>query len=136
MGIKGVYHISEVNFIIVPKLDEIGVRKIIAQIEGNKDIEFYLPSNLPAHKTRAAMETYERLGIKIIWSPIYSPQYSSVEYYWNTLKKYVRQMRLQDILEKKQASYEKYIKKAMGMITVENVNSYFRHTYSLLDINQ
>ena len=57
--------------------------------------------NLRVHMTKAVRETYEKLNIKPIFAPFYSPEYNPIEFVFSILKQKVKKMRLKDMLEKR-----------------------------------
>ena len=47
---KGVFHISEIAFINVPKCPEISVKVIAEMVKDDEETMFYLPSNITKKK--------------------------------------------------------------------------------------
>lgn len=58
--------------------------------------------NLSAHKDKRVKSLAEKLGIKLVFQPPYSPEFNPIELAWNTIKTFIRarNLRTLDDLEK------------------------------------
>ena len=57
--------------------------------------------NLKVHMTKDVRAAYEKLNIKPIFAPPYSPEFNPIEFVFNILKQKVKKMRLSDMLNKR-----------------------------------
>ena len=73
--------------------------------------------SLRVHKSKLTREAYEELGIKVVWSPYYSPDYNSIEFWFSWLKREVKKLRLLDMIKKKRRTYRQLIP-----LVLKNVN--------------
>ena len=90
--------------------------------------------NLRVHKTNAVREVLEELEIEVIWAPVYSPEYNPIELVFSQYKHIVKNMRLKDMLMKRQRAYKKLIPLAVQQVTVDKIDRCIRHTNKVFEI--
>ena len=74
-------------------------------------------------------------NIRVIRSPVYSPDYNPIEYMFSKLKNRVKQLRLQDMVKNKIRNHKVYVNEAVKEITIDNCNNYIKHCLKLFKIN-
>ena len=72
--------------------------------------------NLKIHSTKKAKEVYEELGIRVLYSPVYSPNLNAIEHFHSPLKHYVKKQRLQDMVKGKKRNFRLHINEAIKKI--------------------
>ncbi len=60
---------------------------------GNKEVVIFM-DNLKVHRTQAVQDAMRELNFTYCMSPIYSPDYNPIEYYFSMLKRLVKRERL------------------------------------------
>ena len=84
---------------------------------GKKPMAIYA-DNLMVHKCKDSMDECQKLDIKMIWAPAYSPELNPIEYVFSKLKNAARKMRLNDMMKKQQRSFRDIVPLAVDQVTV------------------
>ena len=66
--------------------------------------------NLSVHRSRVIIERMNELGFRWAWTPAYSPEYNGIESVWSMSKRYIKQERLNAIVNDKKFDLEEIIK--------------------------
>jgi len=91
--------------------------KGLKKAHGKKPMALYM-DNLRVHKRKDVMELYEKLDITPIFAPPYSPWYNLIEFVFSMLKRIVKKWRVQDMLKRKQRTYDELVPKAIGEVNM------------------
>ena len=93
-----------------------GYLRNLKRAHGRKRMVLYM-DNLRVHLRKDVMKLYEELNIRPIFAPPYSPMYNPIEFVFAMLKHKVKKWRIQDMMKRKQRSYDELVPKAIGEVT-------------------
>ena len=82
----------------------------------------------------AAMELYKELKIEVLFAPIYSPEYNSIEYFFSWLKREVKKERLRDMCKGISRSYRVLIPLVAQKVEIEMCDKFILRVLRLFKI--
>ena len=85
--------------------------------------------NSSVHKSKKAIETLEALNINYMFLPPYSPDFNPIEFLWSKMKTTLKKLKARS-----KPHLETAINKALDLITLTNIQNWFRHCGYLTDI--
>ena len=62
------------------------------------------------------------LGIETIFAPKYQPELNAIEYYFSQLKKGVKRIRLQDMMEERSRKFDEIIPLVVPTVKTETID--------------
>ena len=82
--------------------------------------DIVIMDNLTSHKVKGVVESIIAVGAKVIFLPVYSPDFNPIELLWSKIKAYLRKIkaRTKDLLEKA-------ITEALDLITASDISAWF-----------
>ena len=98
-----------------------------------RDWILYL-DNLKVHTCQESREYMEKLGIRWVWAPVYSPELNAIEFYFSFLKARVKRQRLQDMVREKKVSYDELVAKAVNEIGKEKIENCVDHVLKIFKL--
>ena len=75
------------------------------------------------HTGNAARDLYAELKIEVSFSPTYSPELNSIEYWFSWLKREVKQQRLQDMGKGLKRSYREIIPTVVKRVDPKKIDN-------------
>ena len=91
--------------------------------------------SLRVHDANLSWNEYLDLNIEPIFTPIYSPDYNSIEMVFSKLKRIVKRLRLRDMLKQRKRTFPELIAEAVREVSKEDVNHCIEHVMKLYGIN-
>ena len=77
--------------------------------------------NLRVHRNQYAVERMDELSFRWAWTPRYSPLYNDIEEVWAMSKRYIKQERLNAILNTKKINLKNLIKESFERMNVMSI---------------
>ena len=78
--------------------------------------------NVGFHKINRFQESMEKIGVKMVFLPPYSPDLNPIENMWSKIKNYLRRIRINNMRE-----FKAYLKKALDSVTGRDCEGWFAH---------
>lgn len=78
--------------------------------------------NLRAHRASRIEEIAAGCGVRVVWLPPYSPDFSPIELMWSKVKAYLKKIKART-----QAELEKAIALALQTVMLSDCRNWFRH---------
>lgn len=78
--------------------------------------------NVSFHKSNAIKESLNRLGVRIVFLPPYSPELNPIENMWSKIKSYLRSKMIKTIKD-----FQFHLKTALESVTQEDCEGWFSH---------
>ena len=78
--------------------------------------------NLSAHKASCLEEVSAACGVRVIWLPPYSPDYSPIEQLWSKVKETLRALKART-----REALEVALTAALQLVRTTNIHGWFRH---------
>jgi transposase len=78
--------------------------------------------NAAAHQDEEALELIEQTGTTVLFLPPYCPELNPIEYSWSKIKNFLRKQAART----KEHLYQA-IGEALKIITIQDVQAYFKH---------
>jgi len=86
------------------------------------------------HTGNAARDLYDELGIETCFSPTYSPELNSIEYWFSWMKREVKQQRLKDMVRGNSRTYREIIPTVVRKIDPKTIDNCVKHVMNLYKI--
>ena len=90
--------------------------------------------SLRVHNSNLSWNEYWELDIEPIFTPIYSPDYNSIEYVFSILKRIVKRLRLQDMKAERKRTFAKLIALMLREVGTEDIYNCIEHTLKLYEV--
>ena len=90
--------------------------------------------SLRVHDSNLSWNEYWELDIEPIFTPVYSPDYNSIEYVFSILKRTVKRLRLQDMKAERKRTFAQLIALALREVSIEDVDNCIEHVLKLYEV--
>ena len=88
--------------------------------------------NLKAHKTEEVKDLMRELDINWIWVVPYSPQFNPIELPFSQVKKYFKEIKLQNLVKNVSFDQHKAIRESFKVQKISYIDKCIKHSQRLL----